>query len=165
MPHKWTFTIKPIKDLLNFYVGRGDNWIDPFAGKYSPAEFTNDLDTKNIRAKHHLHAEQFLKLHENNSRDGCLFDPPYSTRQIKEVYQSIGIEKLNKNESQQCFNYLKPQIADIIKPGGIVICCGWNSLGIGIKLNFEMLEILLVPHGGSHNDTIITVERKIVHNK
>ena len=49
MPSKDTFTIKPIKELLQRYeVGRG--WIDPFAGNYSPAEYTNDLnpDTKAI---------------------------------------------------------------------------------------------------------------------
>lgn len=36
----------------------------------------------------------------------------------------------------------------------------WNSGGFGKNLGFEMIEILLVPHGGHHNDTIVTVERK-----
>ena len=35
------------------------------------------------------------------------------------------------------------------------------SNGIGKNRGFEMLEILLVPHGGSKNDTIVTVERKL----
>lgn len=35
--------------------------------------------------------------------------------------------------------------------------------GIGLKRGFEMIEILLVPHGGSKNDTIVTVERKSQH--
>ena len=26
---------------------------------------------------------------------------------------------------------------------------------------YELLEVLLVPHGGAHNDTIVTVERKV----
>lgn len=33
--------------------------------------------------------------------------------------------------------------------------------GIGIKYGFEIQEILLVPHGGWHNDTIVVVEKKI----
>jgi hypothetical protein len=41
------------------------------------------------------------------------------------------------------------------------MCFGWNSSGIGIKRGFELIEVLLVCHGGSHNDTIVTVERKI----
>lgn len=38
---------------------------------------------------------------------------------------------------------------------------GWNSGGIGNKYGFEITRILLVPHGGWHNDTICTVEIKI----
>lgn len=33
--------------------------------------------------------------------------------------------------------------------------------GVGIKYGFEIQEILLVPHGGWHNDTIVVVEKKI----
>ena len=33
-------------------------------------------------------------------------------------------------------------------------------MGIGKNRGFEMIEILLVPHGGSKNDTIVTVEQK-----
>lgn len=56
----------------------------------------------------------------------------------------------------------KEEIARIVKPGGIVITCGWNSGGIGKKHGFEIQEILLVPHGGWHNDTIVTVEKKAI---
>ena len=52
------------------------------------------------------------------------------------------------------------EISRIVRPGGIVMCFGWNSSGIGKKRAFELIEILLVAHGGIHNDTIITVERK-----
>lgn len=55
---------------------------------------------------------------------------------------------------------LKEQIGRIVKPNGIVITCSWNSGGIGKKYGFEIEEILLIPHGGWHNDTIVMVERK-----
>jgi hypothetical protein len=41
------------------------------------------------------------------------------------------------------------------------MCFGWNSSGVGTKRGMELIEVLLVSHGGSHNDTICTVERKI----
>ena len=47
-----------------------------------------------------------------------------------------------------------------IRVGGIAISFGWNSCGIGKKRGFELEEILLICHGGHHNDTIVTVERK-----
>lgn len=56
---------------------------------------------------------------------------------------------------------LKSKIAHIIKPNGIVVSFGWNSNGIGQVLGFELIEIMLVAHGGAHNDTIVTVERKL----
>ena len=48
----------------------------------------------------------------------------------------------------------------MLKPEGIAICFGWNSMGFGLKRGYELLEVLMVPHGGAHNDTIVTVERK-----
>ena len=54
----------------------------------------------------------------------------------------------------------KEQIGRIVKPGGYVITCSWNSGGIGKKHGFEIVEILMVAHGGWHNDTIVVVEKK-----
>lgn len=51
-------------------------------------------------------------------------------------------------------------IQRIIKPGGTAICFGWSSMGLGKSRGFEMTRVLLVPHGGSKNDTIVTVEKK-----
>lgn len=38
---------------------------------------------------------------------------------------------------------------------------GWNSGGIGKKYGFEIEKIILIAHGGWHNDTIITIEKKV----
>lgn len=48
----------------------------------------------------------------------------------------------------------------IVKKGGKVISFGWNSGGIGDSYGFCKTKILLVAHGGWHNDTIVTVEIK-----
>jgi hypothetical protein len=56
---------------------------------------------------------------------------------------------------------MKKEIGRITRIGGTVVACGWNSGGIGKKYGFQLLEVLLVPHGGQHNDTIVTVETKI----
>jgi hypothetical protein len=163
MPSPWTFTIKPIAELLSRYVGDGKGWIDPFAGETSPAEFTNDLNTERPTTSH-LDALEWLKS-LLGSYQGVLFDPPYSITQAKECYNGIGMAQLSvKPTSMQYWGDAKNEVARIIKPDGIAICCGWTSQGIGKNRGFEMLEILLVPHGGSKNDTIVTVERKIQTN-
>ena len=58
---------------------------------------------------------------------------------------------------------LKKEISRVVKPNGIVVSCGWNSGGIGKTNGFSIVEILLVAHGGWHNDTIVTVEQKIAY--
>lgn len=158
MPNKWTFTIKPIKELLDRYVSLG-LWADPFAGENSPAQETNDINP--VRpSKHHLHAEEFFNLYPDNHFDGILFDPPYSLTQLKLCYNNIG-EAMSQNETQSFPQNVKVAATPKLNPGGTAITFGWNSQGFGKALGFELIEILLVAHGRSHNDTIVTVERKL----
>ncbi|MBE3085578.1 MAG: adenine-specific DNA methylase [Bacteroidetes bacterium] len=160
MPNKWTFTIKPIKELLNEEITEGI-WDDPFCGENSPAQMRNDLNPNNPFAQTHMDALDFLKSLETESADGILFDPPYSITQAKQNYEGFGMENLKiKPTSMQYWSECKNEIARIIKPNGKAICFGWNSMGLGINRGFTMTRILLVPHGGSKNDTIVTVEVK-----
>ena len=41
------------------------------------------------------------------------------------------------------------------------MCFGWNTNGVGMKRGFDMEEVLVVAHGGSKNDTLCTLERKV----
>lgn len=158
MPSKHTFKIKPISELIKRYIGDGIGWIDPFAGENSPAEITNDLNPEKPTL-YHNHAKEFASLIQGEY-DGCLFDPPYSLRQVKECYDSIGI-KLFQEDTQRFPQNVKEIIAKKIKTNGVVITFGWNSQGFGKNLGFKIKEILIVAHGRGHNDTIVTVETKI----
>jgi hypothetical protein len=162
MPSRHTFTIKPIYEIIYKYIGEsnGVGWIDPFAGENSPAEFTNDLNAEKP-TMYHLDSLEFLKMLPRNDYTGILFDPPYSLTQVKECYNGIGIEKLSVEKATKFPSLEKSIAATKIRLGGYAICCGWNSIGFGKKRGFEMIEILFVPHGRKHNDTIVTVERKI----
>lgn len=166
MPNKNTFSIKPIYDLVyNILSFANVNIVcDPFVGKSPFADvctFTNDLDLS-IPAKSHNDALEFLKGIDDDICDLVLFDPPYSPRQVSECYKKLG-KSVNMQTTQASYwGNLKKEIARITKIKGMVVSCGWNSGGIGMKFGFDIQEILLVPHGGWHNDTIITVERKII---
>ncbi len=86
-----TFSIPPIKGLLERYVGSGVGWADPFARDSKVAELTNNIDT-NTSAKFHLEALEFCNKIEGKL-DGVLFDPPYSYRQISDHYKSVGLKE------------------------------------------------------------------------
>ena len=162
MPNKETFTIPPIKELLYRYIDTGI-WIDPFVRNSifkTKCKLTNDLNPE-IQATHNLEALDFLKLIDDNYADGILFDPPYSFLQIKKCYNGIGIEIHRKDTQMSFYSDKKNEIARILKLNGICISFGWSSMGLGRNRGFEIIEILLVAHGGSKNDTIVTVEQKI----
>lgn len=160
MPHSLTFTIKPIRELINRYVKEGMIIIDAWANNSKIGTIRNDLNPE-MDTQFHLDALEFLKLQPDNSADLILYDPPYSISQATEMYKSFGKDKLDVHVSNMGYwGECKNQVARILKTDGVCITCGWSSNGIGLKRNFEMTEILLVPHGGSKNDTIVTVEYK-----
>ena len=160
MPNSETFRIQPINSLLRRVITKGV-WVDPYVRNSCfkhLMKFTNDINPE-FEADFHHDSNHFLSLFEDESVDGVLFDPPYSSRQIKECYDGIG-RVVTQEDTQNPWSEIKKQIARICKPNAIVMRCGWNSMGIGKTLGFDMLEILLVPHGGVRNDTIVTVEKK-----
>jgi len=139
MPNHRTFDIKPIKEFIKENIG--SNYVDPF-----PYPFKED-------------AIKYLKKIQTNSKLSLVFDPPYSQRQLKEMYHSNGLS-LNHLINNSYWSNCKKEIARIIKPNGKVISFGWNSGGIGKKNGFKIEKILLVNHGSQHNDTICTLEVK-----
>lgn len=158
MPNKETFSISPIKELLNQeIIGLV---VDPFSRNNSFAQITNDIDP-NTLAKFHKDALEFLKGLDSEYADTILFDPPYSITQAQQCYNSHGKEKLKISVSNMKYwSSIKNEMARILKPKGKAICFGWSSMGLGIKRGFTMTRILLVPHGGTRNDTLCTVEIK-----
>lgn len=161
MPNHDTFTIKPIKDMIASHITEG-LWIDPFS-RHSPFRFqcvTNDLNPE-VGADYHIEALEFLRTFTDASVDGVLFDPPYSPRQISEYYKQVGRAVHTSDTQSSFYGDRKKEVARVVKPGGKVLCFGWNSGGIGKTNGFDLIEVLLVPHGGAHNDTICTVEVKL----
>lgn len=159
MPSAWTFTIKPIAELLKEEVNTNKEiWLDPFAGMNSPAQYRNDLNEE-ANAQDHEDALEWLK--KRKEADGIILDPPYSNRQVSEHYKKAGIKVTGWHTSAGWTATIKDECARVIKKGGKCISFGWNSMGLGKNRGFVIERILLVPHGGSKNDTIVVVERKL----
>lgn len=163
MPSANTLTIKPIRELVKRYLYDSKVSVDPFARNCRWATYTNDLNP-DTAAEYHLEAQEFLAmlLEKGIKADVGLFDPPYSPRQVEEVYAGIGRTVTQADTQMVDIRHeARNQLAELVGVGGYVLSFGWNSAGIGVNRNFELREILLVCHGGWHNDTICTVERKL----
>jgi len=160
IPNKWTFLIPQIADLLKEEMAGFEKWLDPFCGENSPAQIKNDLNP-NVKADYHLNAIEFLKLFDASSADGVLVDPPYSPRQVSDCYKGFGRNVTSRDTQGRPLILIRNEVARVVRPGGKVICFGWNSCGIGESFGFQLIKILLVCHSAVVNDTIITIERKI----
>lgn len=164
MPNSRTFSIAPIRSLVQDTIDSLDSpaiILDPFVcdSPFADQCITNDLDP-DIPADYHMDALTFVQAYKKSSCDLVLFDPPYSPRQVSECYRKLE-KTVNMKTTQASFwGNLKKEIARVVRPHGLVLTCGWNSGGIGKSNGFNLERILLVPHGGWHNDTIVTIERK-----
>jgi len=166
-PSKHTFTIKPIRELVLRYVGDGENWIDPYAGDNSPCSLANDINP-DTKAEFHLDALKFCELCVRAAQaqgkwfEGCVYDPPYSYRQVSEHYAMVGRKATSLDTSAQFYSRVMNAVCDQIKIGGYAISCGWNTNGFGVNRGFQPVELLVVRHGSHHNDTLVLVERRVV---
>lgn len=160
MPNGQTFKIKPIRELLEKYIVGDMEIVDPFAGRWgnSPGTITNDLDTE-APTTHHMCALEFCKSLETGIADVFLYDPPYSISQATQLYKGFGAS-YHRPHMMDYWAKIKTEAERILKPDGIAICMDWSAMGLGKNRGFEMIELLVVPHGGSKNATLVTVEKK-----
>lgn len=158
-PNKWTFQIKPIRKLLLEEMNDG-LWIDPYAGRNSPAQITNDINPK-APTKYHLDALEFMRMFDDSSVDGVILDPPYSYRQISDCYKALNLPVDQHTTQSSWYLNVQKETRRVLKPNGKVICFGWNSNGINDKKNIKTTRVLLVAHGTHRNDTIVTVQMKL----
>ncbi len=163
IPNSETFSIPPIRCLLKRYIEPGMVVIDPFARNSKIGTITNDLNPETT-AQHHLDACDFLDLMIDKGvrAEVVLFDPPYSPRQISEAYKIVGMPVGTETTQNSRFcREVKTRLDQLLVWGGRAICLCWNSNGMNQGRMYRLEEVLTVCHGEGHNDTLVTVERKM----
>lgn len=162
MPSPDTFSILPIAAFLDRWIPPGATVVDPFARNSKRGTVTNDLNPETT-AEHHLEATDFVKLltDMHMEADVVLFDPPYSPRQISEAYANVGRHSTGRDtQNARLYKAVRDGLDSVLTCGGVALSFGWNSAGFGRERGYRIEEVLLVAHGGAHNDTICVAERK-----
>lgn len=167
MPNKATFTIPPIRRFIEKW-NTGGEIFDPFCGDSTIAQHRNDIKISGVDSL------EWLKEQPDHCADLFLNDPAYTPRQLKEVYDSIG-RSLHDTKASY-WSKLRDEIVRITKPGGVVLSFGYGASHVGKKRGFKMegglivlpcdtvggyeiIDGLMVLHGGNHNATICIAER------
>lgn len=162
MPNKETFSVKPIGSFVMKYLRMSNRSVDPFAGNFSYPTFTNDLNPA-TSAMYHMDAVEFLAMMgERGERfDLLILDPPYSPRQISECYRAIGkTVGMKDTQSATLYAEVKKAASRVLTSPCRVLSFGWSTVGMGKMYGFKIEEIMLVCHGGAHNDTICLSETR-----
>ena len=160
MPSADTFTMAPARDFCSRWLHGAAVVIDPFARNSRLGTIRNDLNPV-TEAEHHLPAVEFLRGLDVLA-DAVIFDPPYSPRQISECYAAAGLSAtMVDTQSGTMKSEARNLLTNLIRPGGVALSFGWNSVGFGVGRGFELVEVLLICHGGDHNDTLCLAERRL----
>lgn len=155
-PRKYTFDTEPIANWVRSVTQEG-MVLNLFAGRNRLYEFSSniiehrvDLDPT-VNPTFNMDAESFIQYakKENYKYNTIILDPPYNLRKSVEKYGGRYMSNFQK---------IKEDILDLLLDSTNVITCGYNSVSMGENRGFSVNDILLISHGGSHNDTVITNE-------
>jgi hypothetical protein len=151
--HRYTFEAPKIKQWVeNNCEGLT---LNLFAGetKLNINEIRNDLnlDTNPNLNMDALECCKYL-VEKKYKFDTILLDPPYSYRK--------SMEKYNGRISSP-FNQIKDQLSYLTHKHSRIITFGYHSTCMGKKRGFNLIQILLICHGGAQHDTIAIVEEKV----
>ena len=118
MPNSQTFSMKPIKEFVEHWIGslfaedrNNPIVVDPFARDSKYGTITNDINTI-TDAHYHMKADDFLDmlLDDGVQADVVLYDPPYSPRQISECYSASGIKTTQQDTQSSFYTKIKDRI-------------------------------------------------------
>lgn len=150
-PKRYTFEQPKLKEWVERHCqGRT---LNLFAGttRLNINEFRVDLDPT-VNPDYCGDAFEFVRTCRPNSFDTVLLDPPYNLRKAREKYggRYIGL-----------FTKIKDILPRIIRPNGMVIILGYDTVGMSRSRGFEKTAVCVICHNGDHNDTLCVVERKL----
>jgi hypothetical protein len=169
---------KYIQKVCDFDIDMGVNLdslvriIDPFARAYrQPGCFTltNDLNPA-FQTDYCMEANDFCEMLAAGlgphvaEFDLIYFDPPYTLRKLKDLYDGIG-KDLEIWQTHNMWGRARGALARCIRIGGYAISFGYNTRGFGRRLGFDIEEIMILHSAGRPDryDILVTVERKVQH--
>lgn len=144
MPNGDTFSVPPIGGFVQKYLAASRISVDPFARNKDWATYTNDLNP-NTAAQRHMDAEEFLlelgREGLTGKIDMAILDPPYSPRQISELYKEIGLTcGMKDTQSAVLYQRVRNALAPLLTLDAVVLSFGWSTNGMGKKHGFEIIK-------------------------
>ena len=152
MLSRWTFAYPPARKIVREWMhGRV---LNACAGKtvldHDSEVVRNDLNPERDAETNHDVAE-IAEHFSPQSFDTVIFDPPFDEKQAETKYD--GLHAMDVYAALEGFN-------ELVRPGGVVVCFGWNSWGMRSFPAFERRDTTLLQRGPIHRDVIVTIDER-----
>lgn len=153
---RWTFEYTPARSIVEEHLA--GRVLNACAGKtalnHDGEIHRNDLNPERDADTSH-DVSEIADHFEAQSFDTVVFDPPFDEKQAETKYD--GLHAMDVYAALEAFE-------ELVRPGGRVICFGWNSWGMRSFSAFERIETCLLQRGPIHRDVICTVDERTSHS-
>jgi hypothetical protein len=151
---KWTFATKMVRDVvLDNITGRvlnaccGETELEKRGCEF----IRNDIDSS-IDADTHADVRKLDEVFDPESFDSVVLDPPFDPGRAQKLYEGW---------HGQEYGNARDAIAELVRPGGIVVELGWNSWSLSDKDGWEPVEHHLYRQSSFKADIHLTVDRRV----
>jgi len=153
---KWTFQTKIVRDVVEDAVGgrvlnatAGQTRLTNGGGETVRNDINPDVEADYHKDICDLGDEPF----GGQQFDSCILDPPFDMSNSEKHYEGWHASDLSA---------ARENLSEIIRPGGVLVECGWNSHGVGIADDGWDREALHIFYRGPClPDMFLTVDRKM----
>lgn len=152
---RWTFQTKVVREVVEDAIGgrvlnacAGPTRLTNGGGEMVRNDINPDIEADYHKDICELGDEPF----DGKRFDGCVIDPPFDQTNAEKHYEGWHAGDIAA---------ARENLSEIIKPGGVMVECGWNSHGIGIADDAWDREALHIFYRGPClPDMFLTVDRK-----
>jgi len=153
--YRYTFRAKKVLAHVQSIIQPEWRILNLFAGQYRlgcGAEEIRVDSSNEFEPDFHMTADEFLQSeHNTGDYDAIIWDPPWNERKSKEFYDGRYVGK---------FTRLKNATVASLKPGGIIISCGYEITNFGKVRGMELVSVAVVNPHGEIRPYFVVVEQK-----
>jgi hypothetical protein len=152
----WTFETRMVRDIVLDYVdGRV---LNACAGETKLSDYKrgvefvrNDIN-ESKDADHHYDVRILDWMLEWEQFDAVIFDPPFDPGRAAKLYEGWQASE---------YTATRKALANLVKPGGVVVELGWNTYALGDADGWERVAWYDYPQAPFKGDVHLTVDRKV----
>ena len=152
---RWTFGTRMVKEVVLDALPKG-RILNACAGETKldkrGCEFLRNDINEDIDADTHYDVRSIDEHYETESFDAVVLDPPFDPGRAEKLYEGMHANG---------YADARDAVAELVRPGGVVVELGWNSWSLEGRDGWDRVEHHLYRQSSFKADIHLTVDRRI----